>query len=225
MLLLASTLLSQAHAGLFSPADEDRDGVPDRRDRCIAMAETVNGYADHDGCPDHLAALDVVPWIGDTAVRATVTVLRESGETVSNGLRVAEDLVPNEVITVRAEALCYTAEAQLTVAPGRNHLELPLVPRYGKTVQWSVTDITGQPVESAQVRFDSPCAPYTPIALTDGQGSVRVGAGEHSVRIEAPGFEPVEHQVRGNAGVVEVTLVPIIDELDAVADASGHSGQ
>lgn len=32
--------------------DEDEDGVPDFRDRCLEELEDHDGYADHDGCPD-----------------------------------------------------------------------------------------------------------------------------------------------------------------------------
>lgn len=34
--------------------DLDRDGVPDRRDRCPDRSETYNDYMDGDGCPDRI---------------------------------------------------------------------------------------------------------------------------------------------------------------------------
>lgn len=34
--------------------DLDRDGIPDRRDRCLNDAETYNDYMDDDGCPDRV---------------------------------------------------------------------------------------------------------------------------------------------------------------------------
>jgi hypothetical protein len=34
------------------PPDDDRDGIPNYRDKCIAQPETLNGYLDDDGCPD-----------------------------------------------------------------------------------------------------------------------------------------------------------------------------
>lgn len=35
-----------------TPADGDADGVLDVLDKCPDRPETVNGYLDHDGCPD-----------------------------------------------------------------------------------------------------------------------------------------------------------------------------
>ncbi len=38
--------------------DKDGDGIPDQRDKCPELAETVNGYQDEDGCPDQLPDSD-----------------------------------------------------------------------------------------------------------------------------------------------------------------------
>ncbi len=45
------------HAGLswsfaVGGSDRDRDGIPDRLDRCPLAAEDLDGYQDDDGCPD-----------------------------------------------------------------------------------------------------------------------------------------------------------------------------
>lgn len=40
--------------------DTDGDGIPDSRDRCVNEAETRNGLADDDGCPEATAAIEVV---------------------------------------------------------------------------------------------------------------------------------------------------------------------
>jgi outer membrane protein OmpA-like peptidoglycan-associated protein len=34
--------------------DLDRDGIPDRKDRCLKEPETYNNYMDEDGCPDRI---------------------------------------------------------------------------------------------------------------------------------------------------------------------------
>ncbi|MBI5517675.1 MAG: OmpA family protein [Deltaproteobacteria bacterium] len=39
--------------------DQDGDGIPDGQDRCPAEAETRNGLADEDGCPEATAAIDL----------------------------------------------------------------------------------------------------------------------------------------------------------------------
>lgn len=205
---------------VFAPADSDGDGIPDKHDRCLAIAETVNGYADDDGCPDHLAVLDVLPRIGSTWVRAEVELTRASGTTQANGVpRVADDLVPGEVVQVEARALCYTAQGQVVVGQGRNELRLELTPRYDERIDWSLTDVDGAPLVDATIQFDSPCAPQQAITLAHGHGSVRVGEGEHRVRIEAPGYEPEVRVVRAGAGPVVVSLAPMpSDPADAVAE-------
>jgi outer membrane protein OmpA-like peptidoglycan-associated protein len=34
--------------------DVDRDGIPDRKDKCLKNPETYNDYMDEDGCPDQI---------------------------------------------------------------------------------------------------------------------------------------------------------------------------
>lgn len=213
---------STADAGrfrLFAPADGDGDGVPDRRDRCLVVPETVNGYADDDGCPDHLAVLDVLPRIGDTWIEADVELTRVTGVTTTSGTaRVADALIPGEVVTIEARALCYAARGELVVEQGRNHVELELTPRYDQRIDWELTDDDGQPLEDVTLRFDSLCAPSHAITLADGRGTVRVGGGEHAVLIEAPGYAPETRFVRADAGRVTVALARHpVDLTDAVA--------
>lgn len=43
------------------PIDYDQDGVPDRTDRCVWVAEDVNGRLDEDGCPELDDDLDEIP--------------------------------------------------------------------------------------------------------------------------------------------------------------------
>lgn len=38
--------------GISIKPDRDKDGVPDRDDECIALAEDIDGFQDSDGCPD-----------------------------------------------------------------------------------------------------------------------------------------------------------------------------
>jgi OOP family OmpA-OmpF porin len=45
--------------------DSDRDGIPDRIDRCAAHAETVNGDTDGDGCPEEDGDGDGIAGLAD----------------------------------------------------------------------------------------------------------------------------------------------------------------
>lgn len=53
---------SAADRDAFAAAnrDNDGDGILDSRDRCPNEAETINGIADEDGCPEATAAIEVV---------------------------------------------------------------------------------------------------------------------------------------------------------------------
>ncbi|MEO0603259.1 MAG: hypothetical protein AAF211_17605, partial [Myxococcota bacterium] len=175
MLGIVALLPAQALAGLFATADEDGDGIPDRRDGCLVLPETYNGYADADGCPDHLAVLDVLPMLGDTAVVALVELHRDDGPLVAEAPRIADDLVPGERVTVRASVSCFEGVRQFAVQQGHNLLEVRLRPRFDRETAWLVTGPEGEPVADVTLRFDSACAPARPQELPDGEGLVWVG--------------------------------------------------
>lgn len=144
MLLLATTL-SMAHAApadakpknpvarfivsLFAAPDEDGDGINDRKDRCRVLPENFNGYADDDGCPDHLSVLDVGVWLDDRLVPGKIALTRADG-TISGiqGPRAAEDLVPGEVVQVTAAYGCSITTSEFVVSPGHNRIDLDIVP-------------------------------------------------------------------------------------------------
>lgn len=71
--------------GLFSnalAADSDRDGVADEADNCPDEAETQNGYADADGCPDTKPEF----WaeIGESYLLSEITFLEGQTEPASS---------------------------------------------------------------------------------------------------------------------------------------------
>jgi len=47
--------------------DRDNDGIPDRKDRCPALAEDKDGFQDEDGCPDYDNDGDGIPDAVDKA--------------------------------------------------------------------------------------------------------------------------------------------------------------
>ncbi|MEM6928668.1 MAG: hypothetical protein AAF602_17150 [Myxococcota bacterium] len=226
-LMALSPTADAGRLGIFAPLDEDGDGVPDRRDRCLAAKETPNGYADDDGCPDHLAVLDVLPRIGDTVVPADIRITRTTGSTTASVVpRVADDLVPGETVAVVAKALCYEAEGTLVVGQGRNHLDLDLTPRYDRALSWSLTDADGAPLTNATIQFDSLCAPRHPVTLAAGHGTIRVGAGTHVVRIEAPGYETEIRTVGAEETRIALALAPtVVDPLDAVVELDAEADE
>jgi len=201
--------------GLFASADGDRDGIPDRHDACRVAEEVWNGYADDDGCPDHLAALDVLPMVGEIAVAATVTLARRDRIDEAEAPRVADDLVPGQRVALDVQNGCLRGGAELLVQQGRNVVEVELEPQLDRPVEWTVTDPDGALVRDVVLRFDSACAPLTPRRLADGTGTVLVGVGRHPVTIEAPGFEAASLTVDGDDESVRITLeLPAGDEVE-----------
>ena len=61
-------------------ADSDNDGIADADDTCPAAAETKNGHADTDGCPDELPAADG----DDDGIENAVDACPEVKETFNN---------------------------------------------------------------------------------------------------------------------------------------------
>lgn len=57
LLQTRSATAGERDAWLAANRDADGDGVPDARDRCPNEAETRNGTADDDGCPEDTAAI------------------------------------------------------------------------------------------------------------------------------------------------------------------------
>ena len=57
LLQTRSATAGERDAWLAANRDADGDGVPDQRDRCPNEAETRNGTADDDGCPEETAAI------------------------------------------------------------------------------------------------------------------------------------------------------------------------
>jgi len=49
----------------IKPSDRDRDGIPDKNDKCPAKAEDIDGFKDKDGCPDFDNDLDKIPDVTD----------------------------------------------------------------------------------------------------------------------------------------------------------------
>ncbi|MFO0602931.1 MAG: OmpA family protein [Polyangiales bacterium] len=70
----------QGERAAFAEAmrDTDGDGVLDSRDRCVNEAETRNGLADDDGCPEATSAIEVVG--NQIRIRAGFTISFGAGD-------------------------------------------------------------------------------------------------------------------------------------------------
>ena len=220
-LLGAWGLTSQAWAWPWSPPDEDGDGIRDRDDECPGLMETRNGYADEDGCPDYLRKLLVEAELDGTVVAATYRITLPDGTTTdwSADPEVAKALVPGARVRLEARLDCLAGDRVWVVRDALNRVPVRLVPRADAEVAWSVLDAEGTPVPEAQVTWlgarTAACARTGTSEITGGHSVHRVGAGEYHVRLEAPGFAPVERTVPVEAG--ERREVPVM--LEAAAPA------
>ena len=180
-LSLLLLLLSQvAFAG-----DTDADGVGNRDDKCPEEPETVNGYADSDGCPDELGTLTVILRdLDGEVVRGKVTIGTERMNTDEDGTAVFEGLMPDTEIVVTATASTYET---LSLDPS------PVIMGHDETrvtLDWSPVPIrvvirneeTGLPID-ANLRFDGP-GYVEPIGVGD-DGEEVVGLRPGRWRVQA----------------------------------------
>jgi len=90
-------------------ADSDKDGFPNGQDGCSDAPETVNGYADLDGCPDELGLVRVVvkDLEGAPVPRAKVRLGDLTDFTGADGTTAFTEVMPGSVLPVRIEAAMF----------------------------------------------------------------------------------------------------------------------
>ncbi len=222
-MVLFTLSITAASAWPLKWADEDQDSVPDRRDDCLSLPETINGYADDDGCPDYLEPLAVVGRLDGEDVPVAVSLELQDGTLLADwapGPRVGDPLAPGTRVTIRARVDCLAGVRRWSVrGGGANLVAVPLAPRFDATVRWAVVDEEGAAVADATVEWldarTAACAPPSTPVLVDGIGAHELGAGVHRVRVSAPGFRAVEHDLeisRGERLDVQVLLESTADE-------------
>lgn len=182
--------------------DNDRDGILDVADRCAEDPEDLDGYQDGDGCPDvsQSVAIQVQDPKGTVLHEASTRLEGAQSGLVGGGFGLQE-----------LHEGPYTVYASLDgYAPGQVAFEVPyegervvvvLQPAAvtGK-LALTVIDPMGLPVEGATWAVDG--AP--PNSLSSGQGSARLPAGVHELKVEAAGFLSSTEEVEVPAdGVVE----------------------
>ncbi|QNP90821.1 carboxypeptidase regulatory-like domain-containing protein [Corynebacterium lujinxingii] len=160
----------------------------------------------------------VVDESGHAVSGATVTLTGPDGtprtvQVGADGSLNVDGLRPGEY-TVRIEAPGYEpVEQTINIGPGENkQLNVPgLVAKPG-SISGDVIDDDGNPVAGATVTLTGPDG--TPRTVQVGaDGSLNVDGlrpGEYTVRIEAPGYEPVEQSVKVNPGEsVSLGAIPL----------------
>lgn len=206
------------------PKDADLDGLLDEDDACPTQPETVNRWKDEDGCPDQLAEVRLVVKHGAAEVSgALVTLKSEEGSRkgVSENLNAPWEAMPGTQWEAWASwGSCMTGAASLVAAEGPNVLQLDLMVGRTARVRYRVVDEEGRAIPGTEVHFTSEARECVPdlLLLEAGTGQQDVGAGDHVLYVEAPGFgiyrQPLAIE-EGRDQVVEVVLHPTKVRLEA----------
>lgn len=181
--------------------DADGDGLIGAADLCPAEPETVNAYADDDGCPDALSELEVLVTRDDRRIAGAEVEVRRSGAppitvTSADQPQRLTGLTPQTAyIATATEGACWASSVSFTLEPGTvGELAVELLPVRDALLQLSVVDGNGQPIDDAlaQIRDPAPgCAPSGKHPLTAGAAKdVPVAAGSHELLFTAPGHAP-----------------------------------
>jgi len=218
MLTVALTTLTAALADpspltTVPPTDYDGDGVTDAVDQCLAMQETLNAFADEDGCPDYLSTATLQPVVDDVAVPADTYLVRhdDTGWMASSEPPILR-FVPGTTVEVAAVRECLEGEAMARLHASAT-LELTMQPVHDTHLQVSVVDLDGHPIPGARLRWvdvSTPgCSPGEPLVFPTGRSELWVGAATHRVAVQAPGYRGVTLDL----DVPRSAEAPIDDEL------------
>jgi outer membrane protein OmpA-like peptidoglycan-associated protein len=199
--------------------DTDLDGLLDPVDACVTEPETVNAYKDDDGCPDGPGRLSVVVRKGGQPVTgASAVVIRPEGAPepfASAAEAKVYDSFPGKVWKATAtHGTCLAGQGEVTMGEGATELVVDLQPVLDATLSVEVKDPSGKAIDTAKIAFmpdPDGCAPTGETGVTAGKATAKVGAGDHEVRVSAPGYAIHTEQVKlakGEARNLVVTLTP-----------------
>ena len=197
--------------GKSGPRDLDGDGLL-LTDQCPTEAEVFNGYMDEDGCPDALADLTI------TVVDPEGTLLEgamlsqagnDLGVTDANGVLRVTDLMPGEVIEVRAEhgSGFYLPDERTTGAldEGANALRVNMLWAPG-TIRVKTVDSSGNPVD-ASLRFEGPETWDDVLVGSDGEEMLVLPPGDWTIFAIAPDYGRERREVSLSPSENALTII------------------
>lgn len=210
------------------PKDLDGDGLYDDVDACPADPENINTWKDDDGCPDELANLAVQVLLdGKPVPGAEISLSTAESEDIETMLAEAtprrkEGLTPGTELEARATSgLCLAGDGEIELQEGENSLDILLKPiRSGKVI-YELVDPKGNPVKDAVATWRTTgvgCVDSGGYQLgADGRYEHPIGAGSHSVFVDAPGYRIFREDVSiqpGDVYVIRTTMQPTKVALD-----------
>ncbi|MCB9679859.1 MAG: OmpA family protein [Alphaproteobacteria bacterium] len=211
------------------PKDADGDGILDDVDACPEEPETFNEYKDEDGCPDDLADLTVRALLdGQPIEGAEIEISKAGTEEMPERMvskvepRPREGLMPGTTYDgVARMGACLAGDASISLDEGANSLDIPMRPVRGAKVVYELVGPDGKPVTDAVAtwRTDAPgCADREGYSIPpDGHYEHPIGAGTHTVFIDAPGFRIYRENITiapGDVYVIKTTMKPTKVQVD-----------
>jgi OOP family OmpA-OmpF porin len=201
------------------PPDLDGDGIPNAEDECYDDPEIFNGFQDEDGCPDFMGEITIfADRDGQPVELESVTVIGPQGPRLLDPSQpTVNDITPGAPATVKVVAEgCLGGTIDFTVKEGKNDVVVPVTRSLEGTIRFQVTTLEDQqPIPGAEVQIRSDhdvCAPMGggELALGDqGTGSIKVGAGDHTVIIDVPQYALYRQKVNIEAGEDEEVVVSL----------------
>jgi large repetitive protein len=195
--------------------DTDGDGFLDKVDACIDQPETVNDYADSDGCPDMLASavITVLDEDANPLSEAYVTIKETEYRTDAAGKVSVTGLMPGSTVIATAEHPWCTSAPEDAVKirhleEGENSAEirLPLKPARVKVITKANT---GQ-VLDATVRAHGPTIIPDINVGDDGEEVIELRPGDWEVLVTAPDFGVESRKLSLAPGETSLIVIEVI---------------
>jgi outer membrane protein OmpA-like peptidoglycan-associated protein len=200
------------------PGDADNDGLHDQIDACPDQPEDLDQVEDQDGCPDLSAvlSLDVVhdgARMPGVPVRLTSPQLPEV-EVLTRSEPVEVEVPEGSAWLGEARASCLLGRREVLAVDGLVPFQLELRARYDAPVHVEVRTTGGKLIPGSTLTWRSTvaaCVPAEPMQNPTGLLDLEIGAGDHQLLVEAPGFGIRQATVRATPGLeqrVDIVLEP-----------------
>lgn len=185
--------------------DPDNDGILGDADACPNRPETFNNYNDLDGCPDELAAVDVVAMGDGGRQNDAMTWVMMGEQTYATPLY---GIMPGESATGYAEYGCAAGSAEQELVEGDNDIQVRLRAEREYTVNLDVIARDGTEVGDVTATWRDAqfkCVEDDTFDMQGASGSEMVGDKPLELSVSAEGFRPVRLYVYGQKDWVENT--------------------
>jgi len=199
---------------LTPDGDEDGDGFVDSKDACPDKEETVNDWADDDGCPDALADMNIHVQDSDGVAIFDVVITQdgnEIGRTDKNGNLVVSGAMPDSTVALVGSHFHMVADVSKSVELVEGANDAMLVTEWLPGRVRVVTRNEAGPILDAAASFIGPKEREASL-VDDGDQVFFLAPGEWSIIVAAATFGTERRDLE--IGPDEDSLVVIEVELE-----------